>query len=144
MRNFVAIVVLGGVMFGAQAQHLYRCGNNFSQVPCGEDAKPSPSYKGFAAPIKGGESDRTSNMKAACIEWLRSMPAWKDRDSVKVQNVSRGKADVKTIDGVPAVIVRYTASVNAKNSYGGYTGEKLAVCYANEQETKIVEGTVFD
>lgn len=143
MRNFFVALVLGMALWSAQAQHLYRCGNNFSQVPCGDDAKPSPSYKGFAAPIKGSEGDRTSAMKAACIQWLRSMPAWKDRDSVKVENVNRGKADVETIDGAPTVIIRYTASVNAKNSYGGYTGEKLAVCYANEQETKIIHGLVF-
>lgn len=144
MCKLIAAVVLGGMMFSAQAQHFYRCGNTISQIPCGVDAKPVSSHKGFSAPVTGDSSDRTTNMTTACIEWLRRMPAWKDRDSVKVQNVSRGKTDVETIDGVPAIIVRYTASVNAKNSYGGYTGEKLAVCYANEQETKIVFGFVFD
>ena len=43
-----------------------------------------------------------------------------------------------------AFIVRYTATVNAKNIYGGYTGEKQATCYANEQETKIVRGFVSE
>lgn len=82
-------------------------------------------------------------MKAACTDWLRRVPDWKDRDSVKIFNVRRGAMDVKTIDGYPVVVVSYIASVNGKNSYGAYIGEKPAVCYANQQETKILDGFAF-
>lgn len=142
MRKFLAVIAFGGMLFPAQAQHFYRCGNLVSQTPCGEDAKPVSSYRGFAAAGKGDARDRTTNMTAACTEWLRNMPSWKDRDSVKIQSVQRIKTDVETINGLPTIIVRYSAIVNAKNSYGGYTGEKSATCYANEQETKIVHGYV--
>lgn len=34
------------------------------------------------------------------------------------------------------------SSVNGKNSYGGYTGEKWAVCYFDMQESRIVDMTL--
>lgn len=140
MRNIFVGLLLVAALFNAQAQKLYRCGNNFSQMPCGSADQKVIQARGGESSGSQSYGDRVQAMKAACIDWIRRVPAWKDRDSVKISDVSRGGAQVITIDDSPLVVVSYTAIVNGKNSYGGYGGEKLYVCYANEQETKIIKG----
>lgn len=162
MRNIFVALLLVAALFNAQAQKLYRCGNNFSQMPCGTEAKPmyrcggAPSEtpcsenNGISAKVLAElnknptNADRVEAMKAACLVWLRTTPAWKDRDSLKFGSVTRGKFDVTTINGSPTTVVSYLTTFNAKNSYGGYTGEKLALCYANEQENQILHGITLD
>jgi hypothetical protein len=156
MRKLFLGVLFFATLSNGQAQPLYRCGNTFSQTPCNSDAKPiyrcngAPSQtqcesdaKTIALQAKPVDVDRVEAMKAACIQWLRTVPDWKDRDSLKFGSVVRGKFDVKTINGSSTVVVNYITSINGKNSYGAYIGEKPAVCYANEQETKILSGYSF-
>lgn len=143
MRNILTVIVLGALLSHVQAQHLYQCGNTFSQVPCGEDAKVIKAPGVFQPPTTPVSPERVEAMKAACSEWLRIVPSWKDRDSLKILSVTRGKFAVERIRDVPTVVVTYYAKINGKNSYGAYAGEKIAVCYANEQETKILDGMTF-
>lgn len=143
MLNFVAGIVLCMAAFGVQAQHLYRCGNSFSQVPCGDDAKIIKTPGVLQPPATPVVPERVEAMKAACAEWIRAVPAWKDRDSVKILSVTRGKLSIEQIFGSSTVVVNYYVRVNAKNSYGAYSGEKVAVCYANEHETRIIHGLTF-
>lgn len=154
MRCLSIGAVLFALAFGAQAQKLYRCGNNFSQIPCGTQAKPMYRCGGAASEIpcltegriteaqtKPANSERVEAMKSACAAWLRTVPAWKDRDSLKIGNVVRGKHEVIDLHDVPVVVVSYLTTINGKNSYGAYVGERLAVCYANEHENKILKAT---
>ncbi len=125
----------------AFGQPMYRCGSTFSQQPCGPDATEIKGHGGPqpSMPQGPGEPEKVARMKALCREMLIQAPSWKDRDSLKIGEIRRGKADVKTIDGAPQVVRLYLTTVNGKNSYGAYTGDKPAVCYANEHETRVLD-----
>jgi hypothetical protein len=123
------------------AQQMYRCGSTFSQQPCGPDATVIKNQGMLqpSIPQGPGEAEKVTRMKALCREMLIRAPSWKDRDSLKVSEIYRGKADVRTIDGMPQVVRLYVTTVNGKNSYGAYTGDKPAVCDVNEHETKVLD-----
>jgi len=97
------------------------------------------------APVEHGA--RVQAMKSQCEAMLRNVPAWKDKGSVKFSNVHRGKVTSIRLDEenpfseVPAV--EYLTQVNAKNSFGAYTGDKPAICYANSVESKILRIKTF-
>lgn len=141
MRNLFVGALIIFALQSAHAEKLYRCGNTFSQVPCGPNEKEVRARSDVLADSAPGGADRAEAMKAACVDWIRNVPAWKDRESVKISGLRRGRFLVHSIDGEPTMVVTYLALVNGKNSYGGYTGEKSFVCYANQQETKIIDGS---
>lgn len=71
-----------------------------------------------------------------CTDMLKGGVQWKDPDSVKIKDVTRiGPGKSFKMDG--STVVRYAAQVNGKNSYGGYTGYKLAVCEFDLSEKSI-------
>ncbi len=78
----------------------------------------------------------------ACEAWIRGAARWKDADSLKITPlVSRGMTTIGEASEARAVYA-YLTSINGKNSYGAYTGPKSAICYLNEQKTKIVGGSL--
>lgn len=143
MRTFkiltaVALLAAGPVM----AQQMYRCGSTFSQQPCGADAKAVP-MQGVPQPVVAPPDTPASPevveaAKAACAARLKTDLAWKDPDSVKIGAVERRKTWHAPIDGktVPARI--YVLRVNAKNSYGGYTGEQPYLCNLDLGEKTVL------
>jgi hypothetical protein len=129
---------------GAAAQTLYRCGNTFSQTPCGDGAREVRAA-GVAQPVVApplGPIDgvRETDLAARCVHAIRSIPSWKDRESLKVSRPERAAAGVaRDVNGRRIAVVPWYAQVNAKNSYGGYTGDKMANCYFDSTESRIVD-----
>jgi hypothetical protein len=128
----------------AGAQTMYRCGNTFSQQPCGPAAVeikapgvPQPVVDTIAA-----DPAKTAAMQAACRDFLIRVPNWKDRDSVRVGEIQRGRLAQREISGKMTRVRLYGGFVNARNGYGGYGGDRVAVCWADEAETKILDGVV--
>ncbi|UZZ64524.1 hypothetical protein [Curvibacter phage PCA1] len=120
------------------AQTMYRCGNTFSQQPCGSDAKPIATV-GVVQPERAADPAKVSVMQTQCEQWVREKPSWKDRESVKTSMPTRNKLETRTVNGVGQIVVSYRVLVNAKNSYGAYQGEKTYTCYANRDESKIID-----
>lgn len=118
----------------ADAQQLYKCGNTFSQQPCGADATVIPSA-GVAQPTGPVDAATQRAIEADCRSWVTRVPPWKDRDSVKVGTIFR--SDAVSRDG--RLVRAYRVMVNGKNSYGGYEGERPFVCYADEKTAKVVD-----
>lgn len=115
---------------------------SFQDAPCTANATgKTVKIWSEQAPVEHGE--RVQAMKAQCEAMLRNVPSWKDKDSLKFIGFFRGKATTITIDGQPLMVVEYLTRVNAKNSYGGYVGEKPAICYANIGETRILDIKTF-
>ena len=80
-----------------------------------------------------------------CQERLRIGEPWKDRDSLKFGSMIRSpKSAFVKINNKQTEVVLYITKVNAKNSYGAYAGDKLAVCYFDLQESKILDQKVFE
>ena len=132
MRHwFAAAVVLACVAPHAYAQKLYRCGNTFSQVPCGQDAQEVRAA-GVPQPVPTTAleelpPERHAEVQAMCERGIRMRPAWKDPDSVKITAIRRAKrTEVVTLGGKRREIAPWYAAVNAKNSFGGYVGNRLS------------------
>ncbi len=138
MHALALVILLAAGSTGAQT--MYRCGNTFSQQPCGAGAQAIPIPGATPqVPVAPADPARTEAMKAECREWISRVPQWKDRDSLKMGDIVRGKLQTKTINGSTQRVWMYGTMVNSKNSMGGYVGEKPAICWVNEAETKVLD-----
>ena len=125
---------------------VYRCPDAsgrtvIQQVPCagGQQMNVKP-----AAGKAGADVAATRSAAAAlCEAALRKAPAWKDPDSVQISDVVRVGFTTIQLHGTTLAVVKYCATTNAKNSYGGYVGQKPAFCYLNGTETKVLDIKVF-
>lgn len=72
--------------------------------------------------------------KRTCIARVTAL--LKDPESARFGNTIRMGAELDPRDGMLIPSVMYTVMVNAKNSYGGYTGSKPYLCVfsANEKQ----------
>ena len=133
----ISIAVLAGP---AGAQAMYRCGNSFSQELCGPDAKVvKGSVPAPAAAESPADPVVVEGAKAACISKLKSDVAFKDPDSVRIGTVERQNLGEVSFDGKRHLVRAYSMQVNARNSYGGYTGEQLFGCYLDPAESRVLK-----
>lgn len=128
----------------AWAQTMYRCGSTFSQTPCGEGARevraPGVAQPVVAPPLALIDAAREGELAAICMDAIRMLPAWKDRDSLKIARPQRAAAGTaRDVNGRRMAVVPWYGHVNGKNSYGGYVGDKLANCYFDSTESRIVD-----
>jgi len=130
----------------ASAQQIYRCGNTFSQQPCGLDAKELQIPGAGKQPLPLKDTPPSAQVqdaaKAMCLEQLKA--SLKDPDSMRVGTVMRfGPKYIEVWDKgnqafrkTPAVL--YGVEVNAKNGFGGYTGMKTYRCNLDPSETTVL------
>lgn len=82
--------------------------------------------------------------KKRCLAKIMAM--LKDPESARVGGIRRADGpapDYETIKGwFPSI--SYTVSINAKNSYGGYTGSKLWACSFDLAEQEILRARSFE
>lgn len=123
MRYTLLVLALIGAPALAQVN---RCANGvYQQDPCPGAAivkaapKPQPSAVGPG--------------KALCE--AAAPGAFKDPDSMKIGDVRRAPDSVAAMYKVPVV---YSMWINAKNSHGGYVGNKLYLCQVNADETHVL------
>ena len=69
---------------------------------------------------------QVASNKTKCLEKISS--SLKDPDSAKFGSVIRIGPELDRIERVSVPRFWYSVMVNAKNSYGGYTGEKTHIC----------------
>lgn len=136
MRILHAIILAAALTGAASAQTMYRCGNTFSQQHCGPDAK--------VMDITPPEVRRASAVTPEVVEANKRLCEFalrlrmKDPESARITNVSRLGVQYYNIPNTPPGVT-YTALVNGKNSYGGYTGEDSKICIFSLDETKFVK-----
>jgi hypothetical protein len=140
MKNLVFVIALvmpfGGVCLAAT---VYKCGAEYSDKPCTQGATKVVPLWG-AAPVNSDAPPGLEGITEACKAWIKNAANWKDSDSLKITPLlSRGMTVIGEGSEARAVHAYHT-SINGKNSYGAYTGPKSAICYLNEQKTKIVGG----
>lgn len=140
-RQFFSFMLLSVAVQSSHAA--YKCGNTYSQTPCGPDAQKFE----IQTPTKGGDSpapqtlaeqiDRNTKL---CERALREVPSWKDKESLKIAPIKRlPKTMVVSIDGQKREVILYASSINGKNSYGAYQGEKVAACYFDLKDEKFLD-----
>jgi hypothetical protein len=118
----------------AVAQQLYRCGNTYSQTPCAIDAAPKklPTVAAPDAPAgpQGKELCSSDGIK------LLGLP---DPETARIGTVVKGGSEVIQYAGKPTVARKYLMTVNAKNVYGGYEGDRVFQCFVSEDERRILK-----
>ena len=58
---------------------------------------------------------------------------------MRISDVKRMGFTTTKMHGTTLAVVRYSAMVEAKNSYGAYTGKKMAFCMLNGSESKVLD-----
>lgn len=74
--------------------------------------------------------------KKVCLANITA--ALKDPESARFGKVTRMGAELDTRYGISTPSIMYTTMVNAKNSYGGYTGSKVHLCVFSTDEKRFV------
>ena len=114
----------------------------YQDAPCADGGGAKVNLSG-AGPSDADIAVVRSKAAALCEAALRTVPAWKDASSLQVTNLIRvGHTTIKLHD-TTLVAIQYSATVNGKNSYGAYAGQKPARCFMNETETKVLDIQVF-
>lgn len=143
----LALIVLTAGPVAAQA--VYRCGAKYSDKPCAAGqrvivAAPVRVPDKIEAPVPDlpAAPDVVAAAKAACVAQLRATFTFKDPDSVKVGEIRRALTGMVTLGDQRVAVRAYSMSVNAKNSYGGYTGDQDYICYVEPSRERTVLAVV--
>lgn len=139
LRSIMGGALLCGAAF-ASAQTMYRCGNTFSQQPCGQDAK-EVAIQGVPQPRKVPPMPVDEPASPETLAAARTMCEAAITGQLKDPASAKFDAPIRmglrrTPDGV--ILRDYTVYVNAKNSFGGYTGAKRWTCSLNAAETSVL------
>lgn len=136
---FLGAMLLAGA---AAAQPMYRCGSTISDKPCAADAqayRPAGSPPPLAAvPDAPVAPDIEQAARDVCLAAIRMR--LKDPDSMKADTVRRGALSTRKVGDRNLRARGYVAFVNAKNGFGGYTGEKVWTCFMDPaDERKLLD-----
>lgn len=132
----VLMATLLALPLAAGAQSVYKCGNTFSQTPCGSDARQISTAP---APVVPPSAELVATSTATCEARVRA--ALLDPDAAKISNIRRAGPVDRTVDGVRIAGVAYLVDVNAKNAFGGYTGVKTHMCIFSADESRFLFST---
>ncbi|MGE6316457.1 hypothetical protein ACQKC1_11885 [Shewanella baltica] len=113
---------------------IYKCTidgvESYSQDPCADDAQlitVTPPVK-----LHSGEHLNEDELVQQCIDRLKIVGDFKDPDSIKVMgHFFEWLED----DSGPRRVLQLR--INAKNSYGGYSGADFHPCFLNHSGTKL-------
>lgn len=130
MRTLFSGLALALAAVGAHAQAVNKCVVDgqvtYQPTPCSAGAAATPIVKGPAPPPSGRE------ITEADIHVCRTMllESLKDPDSAKFKGEPLNVGVIPRGEGRAQAVA---FEVNAKNSYGGYTGFKTTVCYVGSR-----------
>lgn len=131
----VSLALLALAMSPLLAQSkLYRCGNNFSQTPCGSDAavKPVPN----PAVSVGGQA--TLGTQVCTLEILKSM-ASPPGFTATVVSAKRGPAETIKYADEALVTRTYDVTVAVHNPMGTMVGTQSMRCNLSEDEQRVLK-----
>lgn len=119
------------ISFAASAGTLYRCGNTFSQIPCGNNAQ--------AVQVQGGEVGKSAvspeQAKHVCVNDLRKWVPFPDPDNLKIESMSRGTPEIIEYAGTKLMARRYELRVNLANAAPG----RNYSCFVSEDNQRILK-----
>ncbi len=73
-----------------------------------------------------------------CIAQLPGSFAFKDPDSLKISSLGYATTTVIPHMGTKVMAKVYVLEVNAKNSYGAYTGAETYRCYTSMDDSRVL------
>lgn len=143
---FISLLALYSTPSLAQA---YKCavGNKmvFSDSPCSGDARKS--HEAGAAQTASSQTGGPKETGAkSCRVSAQQSIAWNDAESIRIGEISGGEMEVLDFADSKIGARRYYVHVNAKNSYGAYSGAKPVTCFTSQDGVRILkmDSTSFD
>lgn len=82
--------------------------------------------------IKTTNAPPTKAQIQACVDYAKENYAWKDKESVRADSAKWGESGGGSKGGVLVL------ELNAKNSYGAYSGTNTAVCQLNGKKVETM------
>lgn len=125
----------------AQAQ-VFKCNVGGKTVLTDRPCDADKAAEARSAPREGGTVDSDNPIdigKAACAAAVRTRIPFDDPESVRLGTVSGGKTEVFDFADTKLAARRFVVPVNAKNSYGAYTGEKSAHCFTSPDGRRVLK-----
>lgn len=118
----------------ASAQQMYKCGNTFSQTPCAPDAVAKPVQSSpvpdAAAGVAGYE---------LCAAAARKMVNSPEPETARIQPVGERRSEVIQYAGKPIATHRYDLAIDAKTSYGVFSGLQPYACWLSEDQRRVLQ-----
>lgn len=122
------------------AQDAHKCktlnGYVYQDSPCREDVRVTG---GSRTPAPTDASGPMEIGKEICRIAAPKAVGWKDPESIRIGMIFGGKTEVIRIGESPVGARLFYVNVNAKNSYGGYGGEKALLCYTSEDGRRVIK-----
>jgi hypothetical protein len=151
IARFALALIFAGISHSVSSQTMYRCGNSYSQTPCGSDANKVdivvPQGSG-GQPARRLKDDATEETKARTVELCKAavLARLKDPESARFSGISRSNSLERPLPVLNGPLVKTSGVngyINAKNSMGGYTGDKLFFCAVDyATETKVLDVSI--
>lgn len=121
----------------AGAQTMYRCGNTFSQKPCGDGATavkvPGAGASGAASP--GTTAPGGSTSQAACT---RAALGARPTERLRVESVEFGGTEVIQYAGSSVAAKLYRISLAESAVDGSTLGYRSVTCYMSEDGQRVL------
>lgn len=140
MRRCLLAASLLAACAAAGAQTMYRCGNTFSQTPCGSDAKAGVTPRGE----NGGGAASTADAGAArpraqpCLAELAQRVGVEGPGALKIGRMEGPKVEAIDVKGEKLVVRTYEFTALTRNAYGGQTPAASFTCHLSEDEQRVV------
>lgn len=136
-RSLLAAAALLSFCAAAGAQTMYRCGNTFSQTPCGGDAKAGPVPRGGeGAPANAAEAAR---MRARpCLAELAQRVGVDGPAALNIGRMEGPRVEAIEIKGEKLVVRTFEFTALARNAYGGQSPGARFTCHLSEDEQRVV------
>jgi hypothetical protein len=122
------------VMSPVFGQKLYRCGNSFSQTPCGADAVAVGKTKpASTSPVS------TTQGAIVCAKAVQHKLDLPPGHTAAVEYSKRGPAETITYADQPIVTRTVNVTVVVRNAMGANVGQTNAMCNVSEDEQRVLK-----
>lgn len=150
IARFAVALIIAGISHSVSSQTMYRCGNSYSQTPCRSDAKKIDIVvQGSGGqPARQLKDDATEETKARTVELCKAavLARLKDPESARFSGISRSNSLERPVPALNGPLVKTSGVngyINAKNSMGGYTGDKMFFCSVDfATEAKVLDVSI--
>jgi hypothetical protein len=132
--KFLILATLAAHAGLAGAQQLYKCGNTFSQTPCSPDAVAKPVQSAAVPDAPAGVTGYE-----LCAAAARKMIPSPEPETARIQPVGERRSEVIQYAGKPIATHRYDLVVDAKTSYGVFSGLQPYACWLSEDQRRVLQ-----
>jgi hypothetical protein len=132
--KFLILAALAGHAGLACAQQMYKCGSTFSQTPCSPDAVAKPVQP---SAVPDGPAGVTGY--ELCAAAARKMIPSPEPETARIQPAGERRSEVIQYAGKPIATHRYDLVVDAKTSYGVFSGLQPYACWLSEDQRRVLQ-----